>query len=71
MKCPMCRSEFFYIKDPEDEYNYFKFKCTDGDIQFDSEVDVSEVPEVHDASETYCINCAWHGQFDVLKKSKS
>ena len=70
MKCPMCQSEFFYIKDPEDEYNYFKFKCIEGDIQFDSEVDLSEVPEVRDESETYCINCAWHGQFDVLKKSK-
>ena len=69
MKCPLCQSEYFYIKDPEDEYNYFKFKCVEDEIQFDSEVDVSEVPDVRDESEAYCINCAWHGQFDVLKKS--
>ena len=69
MKCPMCQSEYFYIKDPEDEYNYFKFKCTEGAIQFDSEVEVSEVPGVRDESETYCTNCAWHGRFEVLKNS--
>lgn len=71
MKCPLCQSEYFYIKDPEDEYNYFKFKCTKGEIQFDSEVDASEVPAIRDESETYCTNCAWHGQFDVLKKLPS
>lgn len=71
MKCPLCQSEYFYIKDPEDEYTYFKFKCSEGEIQFDSEVDASEVPDIRDESETYCINCAWHGQFDVLKNSPS
>ena len=64
----MCRSEHFYIKDPEDEYNYFKFSCTEGEISFEDEVDATEVPEVHDETETYCIQCAWHGNFDVLKK---
>jgi hypothetical protein len=43
---------------------------SDGEIRFDSEVDVSEVPEVHDKTEAYCINCAWHGRFDMLKKPK-
>lgn len=71
MKCPLCRSEHFYIKDPDDEYNYFKFNCTDGEISFDSEVDVSEVPQVRDETEAYCIQCAWHGKFEALKKSDS
>jgi hypothetical protein len=69
MKCPLCQSETFFVKDPEDEYNYFKFTCSDGEIRFDSEVDASEVPEVHDKTEAYCINCAWHGRFDTLKKT--
>ena len=68
MKCPMCRSEHFYIKDPDDEYNYFKFSCSEGEIKFEDEVEASEVPEVQDETETYCIQCAWHGNFDVLKK---
>ena len=68
MKCPMCRSEHFYVKDPEDEYNYYKFDCADGEIHFDAEVDASEVPEVRDETETYCGQCAWHGNFDGLKK---
>jgi hypothetical protein len=34
-------------------------------------VDVSEVPEVRDETEAYCIQCAWHGKFEVLKKSGS
>ena len=63
----MCRSEHFYIKDPEDEYNYFKFSCSEGEIRFEDEVEASEVPEVRDETETYCIQCAWHGNFDVLK----
>jgi len=68
MKCPMCRSEHFYVKDPEDEYNYYKFDCADGEIHFDAEVDASEVPEVSDETETYCVQCAWHGNFDGLNK---
>ena len=68
MKCPMCQCEHFYVKDPEDEYNYFKFKCQEGNIEFEEEVSAEEVPEVRDETETYCIQCAWHGKFDVLKK---
>jgi hypothetical protein len=64
----MCRSEHFYIKDPDDEYNYFKFSCAESEIKFEDEVEASEVPEVQDETETYCIQCAWHGNFDVLKK---
>jgi hypothetical protein len=64
----MCRSEHFYVKDPEDEYSYYKFNCADGEIHFEAEVDAAEVPEVQDETETYCIQCAWHGNFDVLKK---
>jgi hypothetical protein len=64
----MCRSEHFYIKDPDDEYNYFKFSCTESEIKFEDEVEASEIPEVQDETETYCIQCAWHGNFDVLKK---
>jgi hypothetical protein len=70
MKCPLCQSETFFVKDPEDEYTAFKFTCSDGEIRFDSEVDVSDVPQVHDKTEAYCINCAWHGRFDMLKKPR-
>ena len=68
MKCPKCRCETFFVKDPDDEYNYFQFSCVDGEIEFASEVDASEVPEVHSETEAYCVQCAWHGRFDVLNK---
>jgi len=68
MKCPMCQCEHFFVKDPEDEYNYFKFKCQAGEIEFEEEVSAEEVPNVRADTETYCIQCAWHGKFDVLKK---
>ena len=68
MKCPMCQCEHFYVKDPDDEYNYFKFKCDGGEIQFEEEIGAEAVPVVRDETETYCIQCAWHGKFDVLKK---
>jgi hypothetical protein len=51
MKCPLCQSETFFVKDSEDEYTYYEFTCSGGDIRFDSEVDAAEVPEVHDETE--------------------
>jgi hypothetical protein len=63
----MCQCEHFYVKDPEDEYNFYKFSCRDGDIRFEEAVDAAEVPKVHNETETYCIQCAWHGKFDALK----
>ncbi|MFZ0610721.1 MAG: hypothetical protein WAM73_00640 [Desulfobacterales bacterium] len=67
MKCPICQSVSFFVKDPYDEYSPFKFKCHDDEIRFDTEVDAEEVPEVHDNTEAFCDKCAWHGRFDALK----
>ncbi|MFZ0134823.1 MAG: hypothetical protein WAK95_19970 [Desulfobacterales bacterium] len=67
MKCPICQSVSFFVKDPDDEYTTFKFKCGDEDIRFDAEIDAAEIPEVHDDTEAFCDRCAWHGRFDALK----
>ena len=69
MKCPLCQSETFFVKDPEDDYTAFTFTCSDGEIRFDSEVDVSEVPQVHDKTEAYCINCALARSFRHAEKA--
>ena len=66
MKCPLCGCTEFYVKDPDDEYDIYEFTCKDGSVAFDAEVDVKDVPEISDATETYCDKCAWHGKMETL-----
>jgi hypothetical protein len=67
MKCPLCRSEDFYVKDPEDAYETHSFHCSDGSIRFDPDVDISIVPPIEAETETFCSQCAWHGKYQELK----
>lgn len=64
MKCPMCGSLKFYIKDPEDEYETYEFEYKDGVICFDDHVSESEVLKVGEETETFCNKCAWHGKIE-------
>ena len=66
MKCPLCGCTEFSVKDPDDEYDIYEFTCKDGSVAFDAEVDVKDVPEISDATETYCDKCAWHGKMETL-----
>ncbi len=66
MKCPLCRSQQFYVKDPEDEYELYPFDCSSGSICFDPEVDLSRAPVIADETETFCNQCAWHGKYREL-----
>jgi hypothetical protein len=68
MKCPLCRSAHFYVKDPEDAYEMYTFNCGDGSICFDPDVDPSLAPTIGAETETFCNQCAWHGKFQELKK---
>jgi hypothetical protein len=69
MKCPACRSENFYLKDPEDEYEIYSFSIKDGSVCFDTDSDSPKAPAMCDDTETYCNQCAWHGKFGLLDKS--
>ena len=62
MACPVCKSEQFYVKDPDDDYEIYEFQYKDGELHFtdaDSEADANEIGEKR---EIYCQRCAWHGK---------
>lgn len=70
MKCPDCRSQRFFVKDPEDQYELYEFELKEGEI-INSEEETQPNPlEVTDETETYCDQCAWHGKFKTLKDVK-
>lgn len=57
MKCPVCKSRRFFVKNPEDEYDMFEFEWTPEKIVF-----ISEPFEVSDDTRTLCSQCSWHGK---------
>jgi hypothetical protein len=68
MKCPLCRSQRFYVKDPQDAYETYPFNCAEGSICFDPDVDPSAIPSIDAETETFCNQCAWHGKMQELKQ---
>jgi hypothetical protein len=67
-RCPVCGSEEFYVKDPDDEYETYGCVCDDGDLRFDDSVDREQLPDVSEDTETFCNRCAWHDRLAALKK---
>ena len=66
MACPICKSDQFYIKDPDDEYGIYEFQLKDGKIaitEVDAEIEPGDITGLH---EIYCQRCAWHGKKDAL-----
>ena len=58
MKCPVCGSTEFYVKDPDDEYACYEFEITPDGIKFDSAETAREAPEIKDETEIYCSKCS-------------
>jgi len=69
MKCPVCGSEQFYVRDQDDEYEIYPFNCREGSVCFDPDVDLSKAPVISDDTETFCNQCAWHGKLRTLNKA--
>ena len=68
MACPICKSNDFYTKDPEDEYEIYEFKCENGRIQYEEDEAEERAPQLSsDSSEVYCQRCAWHGKISAVK----
>ena len=61
MKCPVCGSKRFFVRDQEDEYETHEFDLEDGQGVF-----ASESKEIQPETETYCNRCSWHGRFVTL-----
>jgi hypothetical protein len=68
MKCPVCGSQRFYVKDPEDQYNTCVFDLKNGEIELAAEESESDPLEVGEETETFCNRCAWHDKFKILKQ---
>jgi hypothetical protein len=67
MKCPVCGSLNFFVKDPDDEYETFEFELKDTTIVFNSEAEASGSPEIKSDTEVFCEKCSWHAKFQELK----
>ena len=68
VKCPVCGSLDFFVKDPDDQYETFDFELKGESVVFKPEAAESN-PEVKPDTEVFCERCSWHDKFQQLKKS--
>ena len=66
-KCPVCGCQTFHVKNPDDPYDIYEFQCREGEVHFQPDVDAQEAPPIHEATETFCNACAWHGRFQTIR----
>jgi hypothetical protein len=63
MACPVCGSQRFFLKDPEDEYETYPFEYAKDGVVFDDagpgEVDLEQ-------ETAFCDQCAWHGDMKEI-----
>ena len=64
MACPICKSDQFYVKDPEDEYDIVEFEIKDGQVTITD--DEADADDIDPAREIFCQRCTWHGKKDAL-----
>jgi hypothetical protein len=65
MKCPTCGSRQFYAKNPDDEYEEYRFSIQ-GDKVLPDPDDTAAI-SITDRTEAFCERCAWHGRLMELK----
>ena len=68
MACPVCKSNDFYTKNPDDDYDIFEFKYEQGQVQYEDDDAESEAPPMSENPEIYCQRCAWHGKISGVDK---
>ena len=66
MKCPVCGCQNFYVKDPDDEYETCEFELRNGKIEYSTDADAAECPDIQENTETFCDKCSWHGKLKEL-----
>ena len=67
MKCPVCGSLNFFVKDPDDEYETHEFELKDDNAVFDPEAEEFNSPDLKTDTEIFCEKCTWHDKFEELK----
>mgnify|MGYP006282068677 FL=1 len=63
-KCPVCSSTVFFVRDPEDEYEMYRFEVTSKGCVFEDELDPESA--LFSGREIFCDRCSWHGDADQL-----
>ena len=69
VKCPVCGSLNFFVKDPDDEYETYDFELKGEEVVYHSEAEASGSPDVKVDTEVFCEKCSWHDKFQELKNS--
>lgn len=68
MRCPICGSDAFFVKSPQDEFETHEFRvAAGGRVVFAADA-AEGAPEVGAATETFCCACAWHGKLGALRE---
>jgi hypothetical protein len=68
MSCPICKSEQFFLKDPQDEFEIYEFEARKGDICFDNPASAENLQEITAEQEVFCRRCSWHGHFKTISR---
>lgn len=63
MACPLCKSQQFYVKDVDDEYEVHEFETGEQGITFS---EAEDAPDVTAEQEIFCCRCSWHGRLDEV-----
>lgn len=58
MACPICKSNHFYVKDPDDPYETYEFQVGSDGVPLQNPQNRS-VPAA--GEDVYCCRCSWHG----------
>ncbi len=67
MACPICKSNDFYTKNPDDDLDIFEFRYEDGRVHYEDEDAESDAPQMSENSEIYCQRCTWHGKISGVQ----
>jgi hypothetical protein len=67
VKCPVCGSLNFFVKDPDDEYETYDFELKSEEVAFNREAAESNRPEMKSDTEVFCEKYSWHDKFQELK----
>ena len=66
MACPVCKSDQFFVKDPDDDYEIFEFQYKNGEMRFADADAEAGVDEIGEKREIFCQRCAWHGKKSAI-----
>lgn len=61
MACPVCKSDHFYVKDPDDEFETYEFQVSKEGIDFQDAEQKSHASGLVEKGEIFCSRCSWHG----------